>query len=115
MLEESHTVSQPAASTGAQLVLDVLADEGVEIVFGYPGGANMPLYDALYGNPIEHVLTRHEAAAAFAAGGYARSSGRVGVCFATSGPGATNLVTGLLDAQMDSVPVVAITGQVRTP
>jgi glyoxylate carboligase len=67
MLEESHTVSQPAASTGAQLVLDVLADEGVEIVFGYPGGANMPLYDALYGNPIEHVLTRHEAAAAFAA------------------------------------------------
>ena len=107
-------MSQPAASTGAQLVLDVLADEGVEIVFGYPGGANMPLYDALYGNPIEHVLTRHEAAAAFAAGGYARSSGRVGVCFATSGPGATNLVTGLLDAQMDSVPVVAITGQVRT-
>jgi acetolactate synthase-1/2/3 large subunit len=107
-------VSEPAESTGAQLVLDVLADEGVEIVFGYPGGANMPLYDALYDHPIEHVLVRHEAAAAFAAGGYARSSGRVGVCFATSGPGATNLVTGLLDAQMDSVPVVAITGQVRT-
>ncbi len=107
-------MSEPAESTGAQLVLDVLADEGVEIVFGYPGGANMPLYDALYDHPIEHVLVRHEAAAAFAAGGYARSSGRVGVCFATSGPGATNLVTGLLDAQMDSVPVVAITGQVRT-
>jgi acetolactate synthase-1/2/3 large subunit len=107
-------VSEAAESTGAQLVLDVLADEGVEIVFGYPGGANMPLYDALYDHPIEHVLVRHEAAAAFAAGGYARSSGRVGVCFATSGPGATNLVTGLLDAQMDSVPVVAITGQVRT-
>ena len=104
----------PAESTGAQLVLDVLADEGVEIVFGYPGGANMPLYDALFGHSIEHVLTRHEAGAAFAAGGYARASGRVGVCFATSGPGATNLVTGLLDAQMDSVPVVAITGQVRT-
>ncbi len=107
-------MSEAAESTGAQLVLDVLADEGVEIVFGYPGGANMPLYDALYDHPIEHVLVRHEAAAAFAAGGYARSSGRVGVCFATSGPGATNLVTGLLDAQMDSVPVVAITGQVRT-
>jgi acetolactate synthase-1/2/3 large subunit len=107
-------VEKPAPSTGAQLVLDILADEGVEVVFGYPGGANMPLYDALYGNPIEHVLTRHEAAAAFAAGGYARSSGRVGVCFATSGPGATNLVTGILDAQMDSIPIVAITGQVRT-
>jgi acetolactate synthase-1/2/3 large subunit len=107
-------VVEPAPATGAQLVLDILADEGVEVVFGYPGGANMPLYDALYGNPIEHVLTRHEAAAAFAAGGYARASGRVGVCFATSGPGATNLVTGILDAQMDSIPVVAITGQVRT-
>jgi acetolactate synthase-1/2/3 large subunit len=108
-------VSQPAAdATGAQLVLDVLADEGVEVVFGYPGGAIMPLYDAMYSHPLEHILTRHEAAAAFAAGGYARSTGRVGVCMATSGPGATNLVTGLLDAQMDSIPVVAITGQVRT-
>jgi acetolactate synthase-1/2/3 large subunit len=102
-------------STGATLILDVLADEGVEVVFGYPGGAVMPLYDALHGHAIRHVLTRHEAAAAFAAGGYARSSGRVGVCIATSGPGATNLVTGLLDAHMDSIPVVAITGQVRTP
>ena len=107
-------MQQPAQSTGAQLVLDILADEGVEVVFGYPGGANMPLYDALYTHPIEHVLTRHEAAAAFAAGGYARASGRVGVCFATSGPGATNLVTGILDALMDSIPIVAITGQVRT-
>jgi len=107
-------VSQPADSTGAQLVLDILADEGVEVVFGYPGGAIMPLYDAMYAHPIEHILTRHEAAAAFAAGGYARSSGRVGVCLATSGPGATNLVTGILDAAMDSVPVVAITGQVRS-
>ncbi len=101
-------------STGARLVLDVLADEGVETIFGYPGGAIMPLYDALLGHGLLHVLTRHEAAAAFAAGGYARSSGRVGVCVATSGPGATNLITGLLDAQMDSIPVVAITGQVRT-
>src|SRR5471032_1218525 len=74
----------------------------------------MPLYDALYGHAVRHVLVRHEAAAVFAASGYARTSGRVGVCCATSGPGATNLVTGLLDAQMDSVPVVAVTGQVRT-
>jgi acetolactate synthase-1/2/3 large subunit len=107
-------VSDSGDTTGAQLVLDVLIDEGVEIVFGYPGGAIMPLYDALHGHSIEHVLTRHEAGAAFAAGGFARSSGRVGVCFATSGPGATNLVTGLLDAYMDSVPLVAITGQVRS-
>jgi len=107
-------VSLPAESNGAQLVLDILADEGVEVVFGYPGGAIMPLYDAMYAHPLEHILTRHEAAAAFAAGGYARSSGRVGVCLATSGPGATNLVTGILDAQMDSVPLVAITGQVRS-
>jgi len=106
-------VSLPAESNGARLVLDILADEGVEIVFGYPGGAIMPLYDAMFSHPIEHILTRHEAGAAFAAGGYARSSGRVGVCMATSGPGATNLVTGMLDAQMDSIPIVAITGQVR--
>ena len=99
--------------TGAQLILDVLADEGVDLVFGYPGGAIMPLYDALYGHPLRHILTRHEQGAAFAAGGFARSTGRVGVCFATSGPGATNLVTGLVDALMDSVPLVAITGQVR--
>jgi acetolactate synthase-1/2/3 large subunit len=107
-------VSESGDITGAQLVLDVLTDEGVEVVFGYPGGAIMPLYDALYAHTIRHVLTRHEAGAAFAAGGFARSSGRVGVCLATSGPGATNLVTGLLDAQMDSIPLVAITGQVRT-
>ncbi len=107
-------MSDLASVTGAQLILDILTDEGVEVVFGYPGGAIMPLYDALHTHPIEHILTRHEAGAAFAAGGYARSSGRVGVCMATSGPGATNLVTGILDAQMDSIPLVAITGQVRT-
>ncbi len=101
-------------TTGARLVLDILADEGVDTVFGYPGGAIMPLYDALHAHPVRHILTRHEQGASFAAGGYARSSGRVGVCCATSGPGATNLVTGLLDALMDSIPVVAITGQVRT-
>ena len=99
--------------TGAQAVVAALEREGVDTIFGYPGGAIMPLYDALFEHPVRHVLVRHEAAAAFAASGYARTSGRVGVCCATSGPGATNLVTGLLDAMMDSVPVVAITGQVR--
>jgi len=101
--------------TGSQLVLDALADEGVDVVFGYPGGTIMPVYDALFSERrMRHILVRHEQGAAFAAGGYARSSGRVGVAMATSGPGATNLLTGLLDANMDSVPVVAITGQVRS-
>jgi acetolactate synthase-1/2/3 large subunit len=100
--------------TGAQAVVEALEREGVETIFGYPGGAIMPLYDALYEHRVRHILVRHEAAAAFAASGYARTSGRVGVCCATSGPGATNLVTGLLDAMMDSVPLVAITGQVRS-
>ena len=103
-----------SARSGAHLVLETLEREGVDVVFGYPGGAIMPLYDALYGHNVRHVLVRHEAAAAFAAGGYARSSGRVGVCLATSGPGATNLITGILDAMMDSVPLVAITGQVKS-
>jgi acetolactate synthase I/II/III large subunit len=99
---------------GAQTVVAALEAEGVDFIFGYPGGAIMPMYDALFQHPVRHVLVRHEAAAGFAASGYARTSGRVGVCCATSGPGATNLVTALLDAFMDSVPVVAITGQVRT-
>ncbi|HEY4439862.1 MAG TPA: biosynthetic-type acetolactate synthase large subunit [Candidatus Elarobacter sp.] len=99
---------------GAQTVVAALGREGVDFIFGYPGGAIMPMYDALFQHPVRHVLCRHEAAAVFAASGYARTSGRVGVCCATSGPGATNLVTGLTDAFMDSVPVVAITGQVRT-
>ncbi|HEY0798391.1 MAG TPA: biosynthetic-type acetolactate synthase large subunit [Candidatus Baltobacteraceae bacterium] len=107
-------MSEPAPYNGSQLVLDVLVDEGIEIVFGYPGGAIMPLYDAMYNHPLRHILTRHEAGAAFAAGGYARSTGNVGVCLATSGPGATNLITGIVDAQMDSVPLLAITGQVPT-
>ena len=88
--------------TGSRLVLDVLLDEGVDTIFGVPGGAIMPLYDAMYTHPIRHILTRHEQGAAFGAGGYARATGRVGVCMATSGPGATNLLTGILDAQMDS-------------
>ncbi len=81
-------------------------------MFGYPGGVTLPFYDALYDHQIRHVLVRHEQNAAFAAEGYARSTGKVGVCCATSGPGATNLVTGLVDAMMDSIPIVAITGQV---
>jgi acetolactate synthase-1/2/3 large subunit len=88
--------------------------EGVDLVFGYPGGAIMPLYDALDGSGVRHILTRHEQGAVFAAEGYARVTGKVGVAMATSGPGATNLVTGIADAKMDSVPLVCITGQVRT-
>ncbi len=97
---------------GAQTLLDCLKEEGVEVIFGYPGGAVLPIYDALYDAPIRHVLVRHEQGAAHAADGYARASGKVGVCLATSGPGATNLVTGLATAHMDSTPLVAITGQV---
>ncbi|MBI2686422.1 MAG: biosynthetic-type acetolactate synthase large subunit [Acidobacteria bacterium] len=98
--------------SGAKILLECLAREGVDTIFGYPGGVTLPLYDAMYDNPIRHVLVRHEQNAAFAAQGYARSTGKVGVCCATSGPGATNLVTGLVDAMMDSIPVVALTGQV---
>ena len=97
---------------GAELVLKVLQQHGVDTVFGYPGGAIMPIYDALYQSSIKHYLCRHEQGGAFSAIGYARASGKVGVCMATSGPGATNLITSLADAMLDSVPVVAITGQV---
>ena len=100
--------------TGAQAIVASLLKEGVDTVFGYPGGTNLPMFDALYDSTIHHVLTVHEQGAAHAADGYARASGQVGVCLATSGPGATNLVTGLATAFMDSVPVVAITGQVQT-
>jgi acetolactate synthase-1/2/3 large subunit len=100
--------------SGAQILLECLVRENVDCIFGYPGGVTLPLYDAMYDHPIRHVLVRHEQNACFAAEGYARSTGRVGVCCATSGPGATNLVTGLVDAMMDSIPVVALTGQVTT-
>lgn len=100
--------------SGAKILLECLGREGVDVIFGYPGGVTLPLYDALYENSIRHVLVRHEQNAAFAAQGYARSTGKVGVCCATSGPGATNLVTGLVDAMMDSIPIVALTGQVST-
>ncbi|HET8712086.1 MAG TPA: biosynthetic-type acetolactate synthase large subunit [Gemmatimonadales bacterium] len=102
--------------TGAQMICRTLVDAGVEVMFGYPGGAIMPFYDALHGNSgLRHVLVRHEQAAAHAADGYARAGQRVGVCVATSGPGATNLVTGLAAAHMDGSPVLAITGQVGRP
>lgn len=99
--------------SGAEIMCRILAEEGVTTVFGYPGGAILPFYDALRQSPIQHILTAHEQGAAHAADGFARASGKVGVCIATSGPGATNLVTGLATAFLDSVPVVAITGQVN--
>jgi len=100
--------------SGSEVLLECLVREGVDCAFGYPGGVLLPLYDALYDHPLRHVLVRHEENAAFAAGAYAMATGRTGVCIATSGPGATNLTTGLVNAMMDSVPVVAITGQVVT-
>jgi acetolactate synthase-1/2/3 large subunit len=104
-----------AALSGAEVLLQALKDQGVEVVFGYPGGAVLPIYDAIYQqNAIRHILVRHEQAAVHAAEGYARSTGRVGVVLVTSGPGATNAVTGLVDALMDSIPVVCLTGQVPT-
>jgi acetolactate synthase-1/2/3 large subunit len=100
--------------TGAEILWDVLEREGVDVVFGYPGGAIMPAYDAMLKSSIRHVLVRHEQGAAHMADGYARASGRVGVCVATSGPGATNLVTGIATAMLDSIPMVCVTGQVAS-
>ena len=101
-----------ALMTGAQILIESLAREGAEVIFGYPGGVTLPIYDVLYDHPLKHILVRHEENAAFMAQGFARTTGKVGVCMATSGPGATNLTTGLVDALMDSIPIVAITGQV---
>ena len=100
--------------TGAEALIKSLEKEGVEVIFGFPGGVVLPIYDVLYESKIKHILTRHEQGAAHAADGYARATGKVGVCLATSGPGACNLVTGIATAGMDSVPMVAITGQVAT-
>ena len=98
---------------GSEIICESLRREGVDVIFGHPGGAILPFYDALWGFPhLRHILMRHEQAAAHAADGYACITGRVGVCVATSGPGATNLVTGIMGAKADSVPIVAITGQV---
>ena len=103
--------------SGSEIIIECLKEQGVDTVFGYPGGAILNLYDELYKhrNEIHHVLTSHEQGASHAADGYARSTGKVGVCFATSGPGATNLVTGIATAHMDSVPMIAITCNVTVP
>src|ERR1700755_1615269 len=116
---QQETLATPAKKkavevSGSVALLEALIVEGVETIFGYPGGAIMPIYDALYdySDKLEHILVRHEQGGIHAAQGFARTSGKVGVVFATSGPGATNLVTGLADAMIDSTPLVAITGQV---
>jgi acetolactate synthase-1/2/3 large subunit len=108
-------MSADMSQSGAEILLRALKDQGVEVIFGYPGGAVLPIYDALFQqNAIRHILVRHEQAAVHAAEGYARSTGKVGVVLVTSGPGATNAVTGLVDALMDSIPVICLTGQVPT-
>jgi len=112
--DDASPAPQPAPLSGARLVVQALEREGVTHIFGYPGGAIMPVYDALPGSSLTHILVRHEQAAALAADAYGRVTGKPGVCLATSGPGATNLVTGIANAYLDSVPMVAITGQVAT-
>ena len=100
--------------TGAEILIDALAQEGVDVLFAFPGGQVIPIFNALYdAKDLKIVLVRHEQAAAHAAEGYARATGKVGVCLATSGPGATNLITGIADAYMDSIPIVAINGHQR--
>ncbi len=107
--------AETATLSGAEVLLRALKEQGVEVIFGYPGGAVLPIYDAIFQqNAIRHILVRHEQAAVHAAEGYARSTGRVGCVLVTSGPGATNAVTGLVDALMDSIPIVCLTGQVPT-
>ena len=102
--------------TGAEIIVEVLIEQGVDVVFGYPGGTVINIYDALFQNQnrIRHILTAHEQGASHAADGYARATGKTGVVIATSGPGATNIVTGIATAYMDSIPMVAITGNVTT-
>jgi len=110
-----NATTATAPRNGARWIAHALETEGVETIFGYPGGTIMPFYDALVDSTLKHILVRHEQGAALAANGYARASGKVGVCVATSGPGASNLVTGIADAMLDSVPMVCLTGQVATP
>src|SRR5499433_3700965 len=115
MLLPMEVVMPAEPLSGAEIVIKALVDQGVDVVFGYPGGAVLPIYDALFKqNSLRHILVRQEGGAVHAAEGYARSTGRVGVVLVTSGPGATNAVTGLTDALMDSIPVVCLTGQVPT-
>src|SRR3954463_9005252 len=112
---DSGAAAPDREMTGAEMVIEALADQGVKHLFGYPGGAVLPIYDALFQqDKIQHILVRHEQGAVHAAEGYARSTGKVGCVLVTSGPGATNAVTGLADALMDSIPLVCITGQVPT-
>jgi len=112
---ETQEASNPREMTGAEMVIQALIDQGVESIFGYPGGAVLPIYDELFQqDKVQHVLVRHEQGAGHAAEGYARSTGKVGVMLVTSGPGATNAVTPLQDALMDSIPLVCISGQVPT-
>src|SRR6266699_45892 len=118
--DRSHVIMGASATTplsGAAILVQCLLEHGVEVVFAYPGGASMPIHQALthVSDRLRTILPRHEQGGGFAAEGFARSSGKVGVCVATSGPGATNFVTCLADAKMDSTPIVAITGQVGTP
>src|SRR5471030_1823587 len=114
-LEAETTAAATDMMTGAEIVVRALIDQGVEVLFGYPGGAVLPIYDALFAEPrLKHVLVRHEQGATHAAEGYARSTGKPGVVLVTSGPGATNAVTGIVDALMDSIPLIVITGQVAT-
>jgi acetolactate synthase I/II/III large subunit len=112
----SPAATKTTLMTGADIVVKSLVDHGVEVIFAYPGGCSMPLHQALtrYGESIRTILPRHEQGGAFAAQGYARSTGKVGVAMATSGPGATNLVTAIADAKLDSIPLVCLTGQVPT-
>ena len=115
MSQNTQAETSPDQAAGAEILLRALKDQGVEVIFGYPGGAVLPIYDAIFAqNAIRHILVRHEQAAVHAAEGYARSTGKVGVVLVTSGPGATNAVTGLVDALMDSIPIVCLTGQVPT-
>src|SRR5579862_8137182 len=114
-LEAQASAAAAEIMTGAEMVVRALVDQGVVELFGYPGGAVLPIYDALFHEPrLKHILVRHEQGATHAAEGYARSTGRPGVVLVTSGPGATNAVTGITDALMDSIPLVVITGQVAT-
>src|SRR5690242_8702674 len=110
---DTKTETQPETLTGAEIVLRALADQGVDTIFGYPGGAVLPIYDAIYAQQrVRHILVRHEQGAGHMAEGYARATGKCGVALATSGPGATNAITGIANAMMDSTPLVVISGQV---
>ena len=113
--QETQVIEDRAPKSGSQLLLESIAAQGVDLIFGYPGGAIMPVYDVLPKiTQLRHILCRHEQGCGMAAIGYARATGKVGTAFATSGPGATNLVTAIADAYLDSVPVVFVTGQVPT-